>query len=89
MTFFTFSKDTQWTGLESLPGRFWPPSHIFDTPDPNLISDKKNIKLIISVNAICTDDGFDRSLLMLGSRPGCPCCGILTDVSERGAVIWD
>lgn len=45
MTFFIFSKATQWTGLESLPGRFWPPSHMFDTPDPNLISDKKTHKI--------------------------------------------
>lgn len=29
---FTFFKAVQWTGLESLPGRFWPTSLMFDNP---------------------------------------------------------
>lgn len=32
MQLFTFSKGVQWAGLESLPGQFWPPGCIFDTP---------------------------------------------------------
>lgn len=29
---FTFSKDVQWAGLVSLPGRFWAADLLFDTP---------------------------------------------------------
>lgn len=35
---FTFFKAVQWTGLESLPGRFWPTRLMFDNPVLDLSS---------------------------------------------------
>lgn len=49
---FTFSDAIQWTGSESLPGQFWPPGLVFDTPDFRGSSKEQDLSVLGQSDAL-------------------------------------
>lgn len=49
---FTFSDAIQWAGSESLPGQFWPPGLVFDTPDFRGSNHEQDLSVLVTLLCI-------------------------------------